>query len=142
MREYSVPYALQPGEGAWNRPGPVVSMGYRLPDVADGPKDKLTLRGVDLTDVVSAKLSLSGRYAYFSDKVRLFAFKYRLNGKQWHDRPLNEGELSVLTDPHTQGQIMQVIDVPIDDLVQGDNTLEFVSVMPARAIPPQSRTSI
>jgi hypothetical protein len=135
LREYSVPDALVAGEGAWNRPGPVVSIGYRLPDVASGPKEKLIIKGVDLSDVVSAKLSLSGWYPYFNENVRSLAIKYRLNDREWLDRPMTEGELRVLTDPRTQGQVMQMIDLPLAALVQGDNTLELVSVAAGEGYP-------
>jgi hypothetical protein len=42
----------------------------------------------------------------------------------------------VLTNGHTLGQISQVIDVPVADLVPGDNTLELLTQNIPRGYPP------
>ena len=57
-----------------------------------------------------------------------YNLKYRLNGKAWHDRKFTPAEIAVLTNSHAQGAIGQMLDVPLADLVEGDNTLEFVTV--------------
>jgi hypothetical protein len=41
-----------------------------------------------------------------------------------------------LKDSHSQGQLGQIISVMPSDLVQGDNTLEFVAVNVPQGYPP------
>jgi hypothetical protein len=42
----------------------------------------------------------------------------------------------VLTGGHTLGQIGQIIDVPLADLVAGDNVLELATMNVPRGYPP------
>lgn len=136
-REYSIPDSLIPGMNAWNRPGPVVNIGYLVADAADPPKQTLHFTNVDVTDVETARLSLAGWYLNQSDNpLSSFVLRYRLNGKSWHDRPFTAGELAQLGGTHTQGQLGQIIDVPLTDLVQGDNSLEFLTVNVPQNYPP------
>jgi hypothetical protein len=136
-REYEVPDSLLPGTGAWNRSGPVVSVGYRVADVAQGPAQTMTIHGVDLTSATSARLSFSGYYLNdASMPIANFALQFRFNGKAWIQRPLTAGEVGVLTGGNNQGILGQMLDVPLSDLVSGDNTLEVVSVNVPQSYPP------
>jgi hypothetical protein len=137
-REYEVADSLTPGTDAWNRSGPVVSVGYRVPDAATGPTQTLHLRNVDTTNAVSARLSVSAWYltsADFGADPTKFVLRYRFNGKAWHDRKLTTEELGVLA-RISHGQLGQMLDVPLSDLVQGDNTLEFVTLNVPQSYPP------
>jgi hypothetical protein len=136
-REYSIPDSLTPGTMAYNRDGANVSIGYRVADVADGPKQTLTFKGVDLTDVQKAQVSVSAWYLSLDADVSKFDLKYRLNGKAWHDRMLNPGEAALFgPNNNTEGQQGHMLDVPVSDLVQGDNTLEFVTANVPQNYPP------
>jgi hypothetical protein len=136
FREYELPDALTPGMNAWNRSGPVVSMGYIVNDVAMGPAPPLTFHGVDITGVTSAKLSLSSWYLALGGTPSTYVLRYRLNGKAWHDRSFTAGELATFTSSHSQGQLGQIVEVPPSDLVAGDNTIEFVTVNVPTSYPP------
>ncbi len=137
FREYEIPDSLTPGKDAENRGGPNVSIGYRVADVAMGPAQKLTFKGVDLTDVQKAQISISSWYLLVGAQPDKFVLKYRLNGKAWHDRPLTAGELGLFgPNNNSQGQQGQMLDVPVSDLVSGDNTLEFVTQDVPQNYPP------
>jgi hypothetical protein len=137
-REYEVADSLTPGTNAWNRSGPVTSVGYRVADAATGPAQTLRLRNVDTTNAVSARLSVSAWYLMnpdFGADPPNAVLRYRFNGRAWHDRKLTAEELGVLA-RISHGQISQMLDVPLSDLVQGDNTLEFVTVKVPQSYPP------
>jgi len=137
FREYEIADSLTPGTNAWNRMGPIVNVGYLMGDAKDPPKNVLHFSDVDTNDVESARLSLSGWYLNQSDKpLDTYVLRYRLNGKTWRERPFTAGELGLLGGTHTQGQLGQIIDVPVGDLVQGDNTLEFTTVNVPQNYPP------
>ncbi len=136
-REYEIPDSLTSGQNAWNRMGPIKNVGYLVGDSQNPPKDTLHFKDVDVSNVTSARLSLSGWYLNQSDKpLATYVLRYRLNGKGWHDRPFTDGELSLIGGTHTQGQLGQMLDVPVSDLVQGDNTLEFTTTNVPQSYPP------
>jgi hypothetical protein len=135
-REYEVPDALTPGMDAWDRKGPVLSVGYKVADVAKGPSSTFKLGAVDIADVEAAKISVSSWYLLEEATVATYALRYRFNGGAWRDRPLNADEIAQLKDSHSQGQLGQIISVMPSDLVQGDNTLEFVAVNVPQGYPP------
>jgi hypothetical protein len=135
-REYELPDALTPGTNAWNRPGPVVSVGYTVADVAKGPSNTFHFQGVDLTGVTAAQLSLSSWYLGSGGTPSTYVLHFRMNGKAWHDRPFTPGELATFTSSHSQGQLGQIVDVPVADLVPGDNTLELVTENVPQNYPP------
>jgi hypothetical protein len=137
FREYEIPDSLTTGQNAWNRSGPIENVGYLVADATKGPSTTLHFEGVDVSDVDTARLSLSGWYLNQSDQpLDTFVLRYRFNGKTWRDRTFTKGELALLSGSHTQGQLGQIIDVPVSDLVQGDNTLEFVTVNVPQNYPP------
>lgn len=137
-REYEVADSLTPGTHAGDRPTQAVSIGYLVADAAKGPAQTLRLRNVDTTNAVSARLSVSSWYLItpgFGGPLSDYVLRYRLNGKAWRERPLNAGELALFSGMGN-GQIGQMLDVPLSDLVQGDNTLEFVTVNVPQGYPP------
>lgn len=113
----------------------VTNIGYRVADAAMGPAQTLQFKDVDPSGMNSAKLSLSAWYLD-QDQNKSYVLQYRFNGGAWHDRPLNEGEAAVLTGVATQGQLAQVMDVPVGELVSGDNTLEIVTKNAPQNYPP------
>lgn len=136
-REFEVEDSLIPGTNAWNREGPVTSVGYRLADASQSPAQTLQLHNVTKSNAVSARLSVSAWYNSLdsNSKPANFVLRYRFNGKSWHDRALSADEVAVLT-TLSHGQISQMIEVPLADLVDGENTLEFVTLNVSTAYPP------
>ena len=132
-REYDAPDSLVMGM-ATGSTVPVTNIGYRVADVADGPNPALHFAGVDPSGAKSARLALSAYYLV-SDKTAQYVLRFRLNGGTWHDRPLSASESGIINGM-SQGQIAEMIDVPLTDLVAGDNTLEFVTVNVPQNYPP------
>ncbi|HEV8551373.1 MAG TPA: hypothetical protein VGQ57_20135, partial [Polyangiaceae bacterium] len=138
FREYEVDDALVAA------PGGRVNVGYRVADEASGPADVLRLTGVDLAGAVSARLALSAWYLRDAGGLDDFVLLYRFNGGTWRERKLGADEIQALTKPlidgaptgGSQGAIGQILDVPLEDLVPGDNTLEFVSRNVPQNYPP------
>jgi hypothetical protein len=136
-REYEIPDSLVPGMHAWNIMGPVMSYGYVVADTADGPKNTFHFKGVKLDGVTGARLAMGNWYNVGGgDPLAPMKLQYRLNGHAWHDRSFTADEIAVLTNGHAQGSIAQMMDVPVTDLVEGDNTLELVTVNVSHNYPP------
>lgn len=146
-REVEVPDALVPANDPQNGMKPVVNMGYRIADAAQGPAQRLVLRNVDLGNVESARLAFSAWYLTFTgDPVSTYTLRYRLNGRTcngssctpgaWREHPLSDDEVVILTSGLNGGQLGHVIDIPLSDLVSGDNTLEFVTTHAPQSYPP------
>ena len=87
---------------------------------------------------MGAKLSFSSFYLLSQVTVphTQVDLRYRLNGGPWHDRYISAAEAasqdpSKAVDPNyplDTGNFAQVADVPIGELVTGDNTLELATV--------------
>jgi len=137
-REFEVADSLIPGNNAWNRNGPVTSVGYRIADAANSPSQILLLHNVNITNAIAARLSVSAWYDSHAGGAdpSAFVLRYRLNGKAWHDRITTTDEAALLASPLSHGQISQMMDVPLSDLVQGENTLEFVTFNVPQGYPP------
>jgi len=135
-REYEIADALTPGMNAWNVSGPVMSIAYKVADQSKGPSSKQIFHGVSLAAVDTARLAVGSWYDVGGGMITQYTLQYRLNGKAWHDRKLTATEIAVLTNTHAQGAIGQMLDVPTSDLVEGDNTLEFVTVNVPQGYPP------
>jgi hypothetical protein len=137
-REFEVADSLTSGTNAWNRDGPVTSVGYRVADAAAGPLQTLHLHKVDTTHAVAARLAISVWYDSHAGGANPSAFvlRYRLNGKAWHDRATTAEEAALLGSSLSHGQISQMLDVPLADLVQGENTVEVVTVNVPQGYPP------
>jgi hypothetical protein len=133
-REYEIPDSLVPG---MNGGAAVMSIGYTVADASKGPSQKLTFHGVDLTQVATARLSLSSFYdAGGGMPASGFDLQYRFNGRAWRDRLLTAGEIAFLTGGNSHYTLGQMLDVSVSDLVQGDNTLEFVTKGVPQGYPP------
>lgn len=135
-REYEVPDSLVPAESSPVVPGPVRSVGYLVADESMGPRDVLEFQDVDLSNVASARLTVGSWYNINEGDLADFLLKYRFNGGTWRDRYLTEGEIALLNAGNNHGQLAQVIDVPLEDLVDGTNTLEFVTANVPQNYPP------
>jgi hypothetical protein len=61
---------------------------------------------------------------------------YRLNGNAWHDRVLSAAEVAYLSGGASRGTLAQTMDVPVSDLLPGDNTLQFVAANAPQNYPP------
>jgi hypothetical protein len=134
-REFEVPDSLTRPAG--NGSAPWVDVGYRIADASSGPSQKLTLRNVDLSGAVSARLSFTAWYLSFTgDPVSTYTLRYRFNGKAWREHPLTADEVAILTSGVNGGLVGHVLDVPLGDLVSGDNTLEFVTTHAPQSYPP------
>jgi len=133
-REYEVPDSLVASKQPFGTEN-VKTIAYLVADSASAPKDTLHIPGVDLTGMSKARLALSGWYHPTSANAT-YALKYRFNGGAWHDRPFSAGEAAALSDSRCQGALTHMIDVPIKDLVKGDNTLEFLAVNIPQDVPP------
>jgi hypothetical protein len=125
---------------------------YVVHDVAEGQGTALQLKGVDLTDVVTATLAVT-LYVDFlspSGKPADYALSARFNGKAWHERKLSPAEVAFfgagpttvdaqgkpMGNPGTQGRLALTLDIPVTDLVAGDNTVEFVTTNVPTSYPP------
>jgi hypothetical protein len=93
---------------------------------------------VDTTHAVAARLAVSAWYDSHAGGANPSAFilRYRLNSNAWHDRTLNAKEAALLGSSLSHGQISQMLDLTLTDLVQGENTLEFVTVNVPQGYPP------
>jgi hypothetical protein len=146
FREYEVPNALVKFSehlgDPYNTEDVGYDVGYTLQDAAKGPKQTLHFQGVDISNVKSARLSFSAWMDFLTQGPRdQYAIRARLNGKTWLEYKLTAAEALFFTagpttvdpsgakigDPGSQGRFSFVIDVPVDQLVAGDNTVEFVS---------------
>jgi hypothetical protein len=157
-REYEVPDALakfnEPLVGdPYNPDNTGYDIGYFVDDESKGPKQVLHLKGVDTAGVTSAKLAFSTWINFDglgNTNHQGFAFRARLNGKSWHERALSPAELAffdsgptvvdpagaAVGDPKSQGRLAIMIDVPPEDLLSGDNTVEIVTVKIPTNYPP------
>jgi hypothetical protein len=138
IREVEVGDALVMGADAHNIAGPVMNVGYRLPDTSAGAPQTFVLSGVDLDGMATARLSLAMWYLLGDPAFPLPAYtlRQRWNGNAWHERTFTAGELAVLGNGHAQGALGQMLDVPLGDLVAGDNVLELETQGVPQSYPP------
>lgn len=122
---------------------------YFVQDASAGPKQKLHLADVDLSHATSATLSFTG-WMLNSDQVGQYAFRARLNGHDWLERTLSPAEAAFFIEgpttttpdgspvgtPGSLGRVAMLIDVPVADLIAGDNTVEFVTSKVPLDYPP------
>jgi hypothetical protein len=163
-REYEVPDALvkfkevnfQEPPDPYNPDASGVDIGYAVQDTAKGPAQVLHFTDVDPQDAVSARLATSF-WVDFNNKDKPpseYTLQARFNGGAWLSRKLNAEEAKFFGDgpdlgpttldpegkpfgnPGTQGRLALMFDVPLTDLVAGDNTVEFVTSNAPTAYPP------
>jgi hypothetical protein len=156
-REYEVPDALveftDPGLGdPHNTDNKGYDIGWIVGDEAEGPKQVLKLTGVDPSNAATATLAFTVwvNTSDPPDPLEQFTFRARVNGKRWLDRKFTATEAAFLRDgptvvdkdgnpygePASQGRLALTLDVPLEDLVSGDNTLEFVTANVPTSYPP------
>jgi hypothetical protein len=134
-REYDVGDALVASSNSTSE----LDTGWNVPDVATGQTTTLHFHGVDTTGTSDGKLSLLAWYCLncsSSEDPSTFDLKYRVNGHGWHDRPYNSGELAFQTSGATIGALAEMLDVPVSELVSGDNTLDLVMANVPENYPP------
>jgi hypothetical protein len=161
FREYEVPDALVKFNGPefWEIHDPYnpddtgYDIGWFVADASNGPRHVLHLQNVDPSNVTSARLSFSAYMPPPSTGTTAaadYTFRARLNGKAWLERRLSAAEAAFFTagpttvdpsgapvgGPGSQGRFALMIDVPKEDLVTGDNTIEFVSANIPMSYPP------
>lgn len=157
-REYEIPNSLvkftEDDGDPYNTEHIGYDIGYLIQDAAQGPKEALKFAGVDISKVASAQLAFTVNVDYLSMQFPRdqHTFSARLNGGPWLDRKLTATEAALLDpnggpvtvdpsgkpvgDPGSQGRYALTLDVPVDQLVAGDNTVEFVSSNVPTAYPP------
>jgi hypothetical protein len=136
-REFEVPDSLvQTPSG--------VEVGYFLQDVNVAQKTTVSIHGVmGAAQAVRARLTMNVRYlGSFTNYQGLssWALVYRLNGKAWRSYDLTaaeeslmssgvvlKGEMAGQANPQIIGVLGHVFDVPVSDLVEGDNVLEIAT---------------
>ncbi len=134
-REYEIPDSLETGTDPQHVGEEVTNIGYRIADAADGPAQTMTFKGVDPEGMASARIALSCWYLK-GDTTSSYLLQYRLNGGAWHDRALTAAEAGIVGGSTSQGQLAQMLDVPLEELMSGDNTLEIVSKNAPQNYPP------
>jgi hypothetical protein len=142
-REYEIRDSLTPREGN-------VNTGYIIrestPQKPGGlhtccPETKiapLEFTGVNLTDVVSAKLAFSSYYLTCCGApadLTTINLQHRWNGGAWRDRFITAAEAAALKATGAIGNLSQVIDVRLEDLREGTNTIEFNTVNAPQTYP-------
>jgi hypothetical protein len=159
-REASAPDSLvrfegepfQPVQDPRNPENIGYDIGYIVQDVAQGPGPALHLDGVELLDIESARLALTLNVTFISggSDPAEYALRARVNGNAWHERRLTPAEARFFTegpttldpdgnpmgDPASQGRLALMLDIPIEELVTGDNSVEFVTVNVPTSYPP------
>jgi hypothetical protein len=130
LREYEVPDSLDEFHVMGNDVNyEGVNTGWTLADQADSPKQTLHFTDVDLDGMKSARLAYDAWYcAGCGPPVGAYGVKYRFNGNAWHERQLTVAEAMSILPEQGQGAVGHVVDVPLDELVAGDNAVEFVSM--------------
>ena len=116
-REYDVPDSKRIS-------GSEMDIGYTLCTNEAAPA--LTFPGVDLDGASSARLAATVWYLVQDAPADAITFRYRVNGKAWHDHVLTPGEAMSLEN-QSLGTIEHTLDVPVAELVAGDNRLELQS---------------
>lgn len=119
------------------------NIGYQLGDMDEGPRQKLSVRAVDLSGMKSARIAL---VAHFNVNNGLsyadYALLYRVNGQAWQTFKFDAAQLAMLNGPLVYdsggkniredglgiaGAVSLFLPVSVTSLVSGDNTLEFVT---------------
>lgn len=114
------------------------STGYLVADESMSPNDVLTFHGVDTSGVQAAHLAVSAWYCVpcSPSDVPKYTLRYRINGNAWIDRPLDSNEVEDLTMGNGRGAVGHILDVPVDQLMPGDNTVEFLAKDVPQNYPP------
>jgi hypothetical protein len=133
-RAYGLPDPLTPVTSSCHDNREVYRIAYGVTDdvtfdISAGPALPLALRftDVDPSNAMAARLNFNTTYVANGDVLR-----YRLNGKAWHEYVVPE----LNTNWARQGFS---VPVPVEDLVAGDNTVDFgTSSNPGFSVPENS----
>jgi hypothetical protein len=107
---------------------PGLSLGYVMPNGPNALGPPLAFAGVSLANAVRARLVFNGYYqGYDDDGIRdgTGRLRYALNGNAPHLRAFTPGEVAMLDSPGQTGGYNHAIDVPLSELVDGDNSVRF-----------------
>lgn len=127
FREYEIADATDTNEDRLN-------IGHRIEDEMMGPESVLTFKDVDLTGVTSARIAQTIYYLLDGMEADNL-LRYRINGHDWHDRPPDASERAAWMH-NSHGTLAQILDVPVEELRNGDNTLEYVTRDVPQSYPP------
>lgn len=135
-REYEIPDSLTVSDTSFNIPAPVVNTAYKVKDVSDNSAGEIHwFQNVDLTGVSRARLALATWYNMDGDKSN-YILKYRVNGGNWLERKFSSAEQQLVITAPLQGAMGQMLDIPLNTLIQGDNSIEFRSENIPQNYPP------
>jgi hypothetical protein len=115
------------------RAGDTMDIGYGASP--DERPVSLTFPGVDTTSATRARLALTAWYLVEGKGPSGYALRYRFNGKRWHDHVLTQGEQASIA-KEALGTVDHVLDVPIAELVPGDNRIELTTANAPSHYPP------
>jgi hypothetical protein len=107
-----------------------LSLGYVIPNDDNAMSAPLTFSGVSLANATRARLVFNGYYqGYNEDGIRLGTGRllYRLNDGPVHERAFTPGEVAMLDMPGQTGGYNHSIDLPLLELHDGDNTVQFAT---------------
>jgi hypothetical protein len=94
---------------------------------SDESPASLTFPGVDPAGATTAHIAVTAWYLVQGDDgASGYTVRYRLNGKAWHDHVLTAAEQVAVTED-CLGAIEHMLEVPLSDLVSGDNQLEITT---------------
>ncbi len=137
-REYEIPHASVPSSRTTvdEHPAgvfttvvhPGLSLGYVIPDGAAAMSAPLTFSGVSLEHATRARLVFNGYYqGYDIDGIRLGTgrLRYQLNNNTIHVRAFTAGETAMIDTPGQTGGYNHSIDIPLSELVDGNNGVRF-----------------
>ncbi|MDC8016232.1 hypothetical protein [Tahibacter soli] len=105
-----------------------LSLGYVIPNSASTLSAPLTFRNVSLANATRARLVFNGYYqGCGTNGIRLGTgrLRYQLNDAPIHVRPFTPGETAMIDTPGQTGGYSHAIDVPLAELVNGDNAVRF-----------------
>jgi hypothetical protein len=126
---------------------PIRNLGYQLQDGTSGKPagiyDPLTrlppfaFRGVDVSGMATARLSLNAYFNTISHSATsTWGLTVRFNGGAWRNRVLTSAEVQAINTAGSAGNIALLIDVPLQDLVSGLNTLDMLPLNAPMDYPP------
>lgn len=105
------------------------SIAYRIPNNPTEWSAPLTFTGVSLAHAIRARLVMTGYYQNWNFNLlpqptsRLL---YRINNAAAHEHAFTPGEIAMLANEAGQGGAMNhAIEVPLSELVEGDNSFRF-----------------
>jgi hypothetical protein len=107
------------------------SLGYVIPNSTTTLSAPLTFRNVGLAHATRARLVFNGYYqGYGTDGIRLGTgrLRWQFNNGPIHVRAFTPGEVAMLDTPGQTGGYNHAIEVPLAELVEGDNTVRFSTV--------------